>query len=178
MTPEERRKEVMEWLRAIALALVVGGILSLTIRPTLVSGNSMAPTLNDRNYLIIDKMSYHFESPRRGDIIVFKTALKTIEGSPKDLIKRIIATPGDEVVVSEGIVYINGQELRESYILEEHTDGDIQLTIPEDKVFVLGDNRGISMDSRSDEVGLISYDDIRGKILIRVLPIDEFGQVK
>jgi len=178
MTSDERRQELMEWLRAIVLALVVGGVLSLTIRPTLVSGSSMTPTLNDRNYLIIDKVSYLIDSPERGDIIVFKTNLKTLDGAPKDLIKRIIAVPGDVVDIKEGAVYINEQKMMESYVLEPYTDGELQMTIPKNKVFVLGDNREVSMDSRSDQVGLVDYEDIRGKILIRVLPVNEFGQVK
>jgi signal peptidase I len=178
MTSEERIRELMEWLKAIVLALVVGGILSFTIRPTLVSGSSMAPTLNDRNYLIIDKVPYRFGLPDRGDIIVFKTKLKTVEGAPKDLIKRVVAVPGDRIDILEGKVFINDQQLHESYVLDEFTDGDVSLTVPENKVFVLGDNRDISMDSRSNEVGLIDYDNIRGKIFIRVLPINEFGQVK
>jgi signal peptidase I len=168
---------LLEWLRAIILALVVGSILSLTIRPTLVSGNSMAPTLYDRNYLIIDKMSYRFDVPKRGDIIVFKTSLKTADGSPKDLIKRVVAIPGDEIIISDGRVYINNQLLEETYILETYTEGELTLTIPENQYFVLGDNRTVSMDSRSKDVGLVPRDAIRGKILIRVLPINEFGQV-
>jgi len=178
MTADEKRKELLEWLRAIILALVVGLVLSLTIRPTLVSGNSMAPTLNDRNYLIIDKVTYRFENPKRGDIVVFKTGLKTAEGASKDLIKRIVALPGDYISISEGIVYINNQEIKESYVLDPYTEGEMALTVPKDKVFVLGDNRAVSMDSRSGEVGLIPYQAIRGKILIRVLPVNEFGQVK
>lgn len=178
MTSDERRKELMEWLRAIVLALVVGGVLSFTIRPTLVSGNSMTPTLNDRNYLIIDKMSYRFEEPSRGDIVVFKTALKTVDGSPKDLIKRVVALPGDAVRITDGQVYINNQLLRESYVQEAFTDGEVEVSVPEGKVFVLGDNREVSMDSRSVEIGFVPIDKIRGRILIRVLPVNDFGQVK
>lgn len=177
MTADERRREFMEWLRAISLALTVGIVLSLTIRPTLVSGNSMAPTLYDRNYLIIDKMSYRFVQPERGDIIVFKTELKTADGSPKDLIKRVVAVPGDILTISDGAVYINNQQLEEGYILEDYTEGDMTLTIPDDKFFVLGDNRTVSMDSRSEAVGLVTRESIRGKILIRVLPINAFGEV-
>ena len=178
MTSEERKRELMEWLRAIVLALVVGGVLSFTIRPTLVSGNSMTPTLNDRNYLIIDKMTYRFEKPSRGDIVVFKTTLKTADGSPKDLIKRVVGLPGDAVKITEGLVYIDDQLLKESYVLEEFTDGDIEVIIPEGQVFVLGDNRDVSMDSRSVEIGLVPIEQIRGRILIRVLPVNDFGQVQ
>ncbi|MBN2898169.1 MAG: signal peptidase I [Clostridia bacterium] len=178
MTAEERRREFLEWARAIVMALIIGCILSLTIRPTLVSGNSMAPTLNDRNYLIIDKVSYRFDAPHRGDVVVFKTQLTTAEGAPKDLIKRIVGIPGDYVVLREGSVYVNNQLLEEKYVLENFTDGEVALTVPENRYFVLGDNRKVSLDSRSKEVGLVPYDAIRGKILIRVLPINEFGEVK
>lgn len=178
MTSEERKRELMEWLRAIVLALVVGGVLSFTIRPTLVSGNSMTPTLNDRNYLIIDKMTYRFEQPSRGDIVVFKTTLKTVDGSPKDLIKRVVGLPRDAIRITEGLVYINDQLLKESYILEAFTDGDVKVIVPEGKVFVLGDNREVSMDSRSAEIGFVPIEQIRGRILIRVLPVNDFGQVQ
>ncbi len=177
MNSEERKKELMEWIRAIVLALIVGGVLSLTIRPTLVSGNSMTPTLNDRNYLIIDKMTYRFEQPNRGDIIVFKTKLKTADGSPKDLIKRIIALPGDSVKIIEGVVYINNQLLEERYLTESFTEGELDVVVPTDKVFVLGDNRRVSMDSRSVEIGFVPIESIRGRVLIRVLPVNDFGQV-
>lgn len=170
-------KEILEWARAIILALVMGLVLTLIIRPILVKGHSMEPTLGDNNYLLIEQVSYQMSEPDYGDIIVFKSDLFSTDGSQRDLIKRVIGESGDHVVIEEGSVFINDELLKESYLNGKWTAGDVDLFVPEDFVFVMGDNRGNSMDSRSDEVGLVRDDQIRGRVLIRLFPISRFGAI-
>ena len=95
------------------------------------------------------------------------------------MIKRVIAVENDVVTVSEGNVYRNGIKLDESYTLEGFTSGDIKdYAVPENEVFVMGDNRGVSLDSRSGEVGTISEDSIIGKAFFRLYPFSEIGLLK
>jgi len=170
-------KEILEWAKAIILALVIGLVLTLIIRPILVKGHSMEPTLGDNNYLLIEQVSYQVSDPDYGDIIVFKSDLFGTDGSHRDLIKRVIGEAGDHVVIEAGSVFINDVLLDETYLHNTWTEGDVDLTVPNDFVFVMGDNRGNSMDSRSDEVGLVRDDQIRGRVLIRLFPISRFGAI-
>lgn len=171
------KKEILEWLKTIIVSVVIAIVITTFIRPTLVKGESMMPTLQPNNYLIINKVTYMFSGPASGDIVVFSTELHNLDGSNKDLIKRVIGVAGDTVEIKEGKVYINGELISEEYILGNYTNGDVTLTIPEGKIFVMGDNRGNSLDSRSSEVGLVKVSDIKGKVLIRLYPFNELGVV-
>lgn len=171
------KKEILEWLKTIIVSIVIAIVITTFIRPTLVKGESMMPTLQPNNYLIINKVTYMFSDPQNGDIVVFSTELHNLDGSNKDLIKRVIGIEGDTVEIKEGKVYIDGELISEEYILGNYTNGDMTLTIPEGKIFVLGDNRGNSLDSRSSEVGLVDVGDIKGKVLIRLYPFNELGVV-
>lgn len=171
------RKEVLDWLKTIILSVVIAIVITMFIRPTLVKGESMMPTLQPNNYLIINKVTYMFTHPENGDIVVFATGLHNLDGSNKDLIKRVIGVEGDTLEIKEGKVYVNGNLISEEYILGNYTNGDIKLTIPEGKIFVMGDNRGNSLDSRNSEVGLVDLSDIKGKVLIRLYPFNELGSV-
>jgi len=170
-------KEILEWARAIIIALVIGLVLTLLIRPILVKGHSMEPTLGDNNYLLIEQVSYQVGDPTYGDIIVFKSELYSTDGSQRDLIKRVIGGSGDHITIDHGEVYVNDELLDELYTKEEWTGGAVDLVVPNDHVFVMGDNRNNSMDSRSDEVGLVREEQIRGRVLIRLFPISRFGAI-
>ncbi|WIF94986.1 signal peptidase I [Caminicella sporogenes] len=170
-------KEIFEWIKTIAISIVIAFIITMFVRPTLVKGHSMYPTLEPNNYLIINKIPYMIHKPERGDIVVFKSSLETDNGKKKDLIKRVIALEGDKLVIKDGKVYVNGKELKEDYINGNYTSGDIDITIPKGKVFVMGDNRGNSLDSRDERVGLVDIDTIRGKVLVRLFPFSEIGKV-
>ncbi len=169
-------KEIFEWVKTIVVSVIIALLITTFVaRPTLVKQESMYPTLLPNDYLILDKLSYRFHKPKRGDIIVFRTGLKTEEGEDKNLIKRVIAVEGDEIVVKEGKTYLNGQELEEDYVKEDYIRGDINMVIPKDKVFVMGDNRDVSYDSR--DIGPIEANHIRGKILVRLFPFNKIGGV-
>ena len=172
---EKVKKEIFEWVKVFALAIVFAFIITQFIKPTLVRVDSMYSTLEEGDYLIINRMSYKFKEPQRGDIIVFKSDLQQEDGSSKDLVKRVIGVSGDTVKIENSKVYVNGEELVEPYINDEVTEGDIDTVVPENSVFVLGDNREISLDSRYDSVGFIDDSDILGKVFIRLYPFNKIG---
>ena len=171
------RKEIIDWVKTIVISLALAFLIVQVIKPTIVSGESMYPTLNDRDYLILNRMAYKFGDIDRGDIIVFKTDLKQDNGKEKDLIKRVIAIPGDHLVIKDSKVYINGEVQDEPYIHNEYTSGDIDIVIPDNDVFVMGDNRENSRDSRSSDIGLVNESDIIGEVMIRLFPFNKIGTV-
>lgn len=140
---------------------------------TLVVGESMHPTLENRDNLLVDKLTYRFEEPERFDIIVFKFPLQ----DNTYYIKRVIGLPGETVLIdTEGNIYIDGQILEENYGAEVIWDPGIAfqpVTLGPDEYFVLGDNRNHSSDSRNLAVGKISKDLIIGKALLRIYPFSE-----
>lgn len=172
---EKVKKEIFEWVKVFTLAIAFAFIITQFIKPTLVRGDSMYSTLEEGDYLIINRMSYKFKEPKRGDIIVFESDLQQDDGSSKDLVKRVIGVSGDRVKIENSKVYVNGEELVEPYIYDEVTDGDVDTVVPEDSVFVLGDNREISLDSRYDSVGFVDDSDILGKVFIRLYPFNKIG---
>ncbi|WP_160558696.1 signal peptidase I [Parablautia muri] len=145
---------------------------------TKVSGASMEPTLHDGDNLIVDKISYRFEEPKRYDIIVFpfRYEEKTF------YIKRIIGLPGETVYIDEyGIIYIDGNILTESYgkeIIADPGRAYEPITLGEDEYFVMGDNRNNSSDSRDPVVGNIHRDELVGKAWMRIWPFGKFGFIK
>lgn len=167
-----------EWIKDILVAIIVAVIIMQFIKPTIVKETSMQPTLYENNYIFLSKQAYRFDEPEAGDIIVFHTNLKTQTGKEKLLIKRVIGLPGDTVKIEEGEVYINGELLEESYILEQYTSGWVEdIEVPENSLFVMGDNRQNSADSRDPSVGYVKEEDIVGKAVFRLYPFNDFGLI-
>ncbi|MCC7469727.1 MAG: signal peptidase I [Bacteroidetes bacterium] len=162
-----------ELVRFILVAIIVVlPIRILIAQPFIVSGSSMFPTFKDNQYLIVDQVSYKFENPKRGDVIVFRYPLDT----SKFFIKRIIGLPNERVTIEQGHVSITNakgeeEELDEPYI-ESMSQDSMSIQLKGDEYFVLGDNRTASSDSRV--WGVLPHDNIVGKALIRLLPIDSF----
>lgn len=175
---EKFKKELIEWIKVIATALVFAFIITQFIRPTLVRGESMYPTLVENDYLIINRMAYKIGEPKDGDIIVFKTNLLQDDGKPKDLVKRVIATEGQHIKIEDSKVYVDDKLLDEPYIHDNYTSGDIDLIVPEGEVFAMGDNREKSLDSRYEQVGLVDISDVEGKVLIRLYPFNDISLIK
>lgn len=175
---DKLKKEIIDWIKTIAISLVLAFLIVQVIKPTIVSGESMYPTLNDRDYLILNRVSYKFGEIKRGDIVVFRTHLKQENGKEKDLIKRVIAVEGDSLVIKDSQVYVNNELIQEPYIDGAYTAGDIDIVIPEGKVFAMGDNRENSKDSRSEDVGFVDENDILGEVMVRLLPLNKIGTVK
>ena len=172
-------KELKEWIKDILIAVVVAVIILQFIKPTFVKETSMMPTLQPYNFLFLSKQSYRFGEPTRGDIIVFHTNMKTESGDEKLLIKRVIGLPGDTINIADGQVTINGEVLEESYTLEDYTSGYVEdLVIPDDSLFVMGDNRQNSTDSRDPNVGCVKIKAVYGKAVFRLYPFNEIGLLK
>jgi signal peptidase I len=146
------------------------------IRPTVVNGASMDDTLHHKDYIFLSKQAYSFGGePSRGDIVVFPSVDED-DGEEKNLIKRVIAVAGDTVLIEGGVVYVNGEALEEPYTKDGYTDGDMpEIAVPEGRLFLLGDNRQYSLDSRSSSVGFVSEDGLLGKAVFRVFPLSGFG---
>ena len=178
---EERGGSVLlDWIKEILLAVVIALIVMQFIKPTIVKQRSMEPNFYTNDYLLVSKQAYTLfsKAPEMGDVIIFETEMKTENGEEKLLIKRVIGLPGDVISIKEGKVSVNGIEIDDSYTLEQETYGDIEdLVVPEHKVFCLGDNRRVSVDSRSSEVGFIDFDNIIGKAVFRLFPFDRFGTI-
>lgn len=139
----------------------------------------MQPTLYENDYIFLSKQAYNlFGDPEYGDIIVFHSDIESDNGKKKDLIKRIIGLPGDVISVADGVVYRNDGPIKEEYTMEDYTTGQIiDYEIPDGMMFVMGDNRRVSLDSRSEDIGAVAIDDIMGKAVWRVYPFKNFGKL-
>jgi len=163
------KKELLDWLKVGVVALILSIGLTQLIKPVLVVGDSMNNTLENRNYLLMNRIAYIGDKPEAKDIVVFKSE---VEGGTV-LIKRVIGIPDDHVVIKDGDVFINDEKQTESYIKEDFSIGDVDIIVPKDKYFVMGDNRQGSLDSRFKEVGLVPEDEIIGKVFTRLLPFQK-----
>lgn len=164
-------KEAREWALSLLIAVIVAMLFQTYVyAQTEVHNVSMQNTLADGQRLIEDKWSYHFHSPVRGDIVIINGPEHT-----ERLVKRVIGLPGEVIDIRNGHVYINDVKLDEPYAKGETYAGAlaVPLTIPEGHLFVLGDNRENSLDSRS--LGPIVQTSIEGKAVFRIWPIDKFG---
>jgi len=162
-------REILETvIPAVMIALLINLFMAQATR---VYGQSMEPNLRTDQRLIVEKLSYHLHPPRHGDVIV----LKLHDDSSELLIKRVIGLPGEEVEIREGRVFINGQVLEEPY-LNHPTEGQMApKMVPPLHVFVLGDNRGFSNDSRS--FGMVNFSDIIGRAFFSYWPPERLGPV-
>ena len=163
------RKALRSTVGSLIVAAALAVIISTMLLPVLrVTGSSMTPTLQNDEVLLCSKLS----EVRRGDIIAFYY-------NNKVLLKRVIALSGDVVNVTEdGTVYLNGEPLDEPYI-SEAARGECDITlpyqVPENRVFVMGDHRAVSIDSRSTAVGCVAEENVIGKVFVRILPLRSFS---
>lgn len=170
------KSEIREYLEALVIAVVLAlFIITFIAQSFLVQGSSMVPTLHDGERLLVDKLTWRFREPKRGEIVVFRYP----SDPRRKFIKRIIGIPGDQVLIKQGYVYINGQRLEESYVNGPtfgafYRDwGPVEVT--PGHYFVLGDNRTNSDDSRYEDVGLVDRKLLVGRALIRYWPLTEIG---
>jgi signal peptidase I len=152
---------------AFAIALLVQWLL---IKPFTIHQISMQPTLMEGDRILINRLTYHFRDPQAGDVVVFDSPLNNDE----DLVKRVVAVEGDTVAIRDGSLYVNGVAQEEPYLLEQDFQGEESETvIPAGQVFVLGDNRNNSGDSRI--FGPIPRDSLIGSAFVIYWPIRHWG---
>jgi signal peptidase I len=167
--------------RENAQIIIIALILALVIRtwiaePRYIPSDSMQPTLEQGDRLVVDKLSYRFHPPDRGDVIVFKPPSQLQQQGyleSQAFIKRIVATPGETVAVIDGTVYLNNQPLEEHYTLESPYYNLHPVTVPAGQIFVLGDNRNNSNDSHI--WGFLPQTNIIGHAIFRFFPFDRIG---
>jgi len=176
-TPEKKEKKESFWGEVLRFAfivfLIVIPIRIFIVQPFLVSGSSMQHTFEDSDYLMVDEISYKFNDPKRGEVIIFKFPTNT----KQYLIKRVIGLPNETVEVSNNTVTIRNEAnpdgfiLKEGYIEEQTKSEYIKMTLKDDEYFVMGDNRKASADSRI--WGSLNRSYIVGRALIRLLPLNK-----
>lgn len=186
MNENKAKNETWEWIKALLIAFGLAAIIRVFLfTPIVVDGVSMMPTLADGDRMIVNKIGYTIGEPNRFDIVVFHAE------ETKDYIKRIIGLPGEEIEYRDDILYINGKAIEEPYldkfkeekiedgpltenfVLEEKIQSNV---VPEGHVFVLGDNRRKSKDSR--QIGAVPIDEIIGSTKIVFWPFNDFGFVE
>ncbi|SMF81429.1 signal peptidase I [Paenibacillus uliginis N3/975] len=185
---KKKKNEVVEWLKALLIALVLVVLIRwLLFKPFIVQGPSMQPNFVTGQKLIVNEILYDIRKPERGEVVVFH-----VPSEGRDFIKRVIAVAGDTVQVEGDKVLVNGKPVNETYIQEaiDQAHADDRLynstdfpnahfsdgTVPEGHVFVMGDNRSNSTDSRM--IGYIPLEDIVGRADLIFWPIKDIGLIK
>jgi signal peptidase I len=179
--PRARKKKeggvrnAVEWVVIIGGAFLVAFVVkTFLIQAFFIPSGSMLPTLHKDDRVLVNKLSYDLHDVHRGDLVVFERPEGEAAGQIKDLIKRVVGLPGERIEQRDGDVYIDGQLLEEPYLANgtETTNLDPQ-TVPDGHVFVMGDNRSDSMDSRV--FSAIDEDLIVGRAFIRVWPLPDLA---
>lgn len=165
-------KELIELGKSVIIAIIAAFLIITFVFETVrVDGHSMDPTLNNNDRLIVEKVSYYFRAPKPGDIVVIK-----YPANPKEkFIKRVIGVGGDKIKIEDGKLYVNGVLKKESYILEPMIGDFNEVTVPENTIFVMGDNRNNSRDSRFPDVGFVDYKMVVGRAAFRIYPFSRMG---
>jgi signal peptidase I len=186
MMMAKKKNEVWEWTKALIIAVLLAVIIRYFLfAPIVVDGLSMMPTLHDQDRMIVNKIGYTLGKPKRFDIVVFHAP------EHKDYIKRVIGLPGDRVEYKDDTLYINGKAYDEPYLDEykkQFVDGPLTEpftlkdtpvgadTVPEGQLFVMGDNRRFSKDSRL--IGAIPMEKVLGSTKMVYWPVEDFRIVK
>jgi signal peptidase I len=165
---------VVEWVVLIALALAIALLIkAFLFQAFYIPSESMVPTLQENDRVLVNKLSYRLHDVHRGDIVVFRAPEGQADGI-EDLVKRVVGLPGETLEGRNGRVFVNGQVLQEDYLPEgtlSRTFGPLE--IPPGTVFVMGDNRQSSKDSTA--FGPIPEDDIVGRVFVRIWPVTRIG---
>lgn len=167
---------VSDWLVSIIVAVALAFcIRTFIVEPYMVEGSSMYPTLVNHERLLVNKFTYFVNDPQKGEIIVFCYP----KDESRDFIKRVIATAGDTVEMRNGKVLVNGTEIEENYVWKEDPKGPNmsdyrKSVVPDGHIFVLGDNRNNSEDSRFADVGFVPLDLVKGKASMAFWPVDRW----
>lgn len=176
-TQTDRENPWLEIVKTVATAAILAfGIRTFVAEARYIPSSSMEPTLEINDRLIIEKISYHFRQPERGDVVVFSPTKALQEQNFNEaFIKRVIGLPGETVEVKNGKVYINNQPLKENYIAEKPIYDYGPVVVPKGQFLVLGDNRNNSYDSHY--WGFVPLENIIGRAFVRFWPLDRAGEI-
>ncbi|KYO68701.1 signal peptidase I [Thermovenabulum gondwanense] len=169
------KNELMEWIKSIAIALVIAlAIRAYIIEPMIVPTGSMIPTINIGDRILVNKYIYRIKPLQRGDIVVFKYP----DDPSQTFVKRLIGLGGDVIEIKEGVLFINGKEYKEDYLNEPIVGNFGPYKVPEGYYFMMGDNRNNSKDSRFWVNKFVPKKYIVGKAVFRIWPLDRIGRIK
>jgi len=165
------KKIILEWVRMVLIALVISFFIRTYVAEARwVPTESMAPTIKAGDHLMTEKIAFKIKGIERGDIVVF-TPPEKVNVENEDFVKRVIGLPGETIYIKDGVVYINDQPLNEPYILEKTKRDFYPFTIPDNCVFVMGDNRNNSYDSRY--WGALPIENIIGRVVVLYYPLKD-----
>ena len=169
-----------DWLVSVIVAVALAFcIRTFLVEPYMVEGSSMYPSLVNHERLLVDKLSYFITDPQRGEIVVFRYP----KDQSRDFIKRVIAVGGDTVEMRRGKVLVNGNVIEEGYTYKNDPKGPNQSdyrksVVPKGHIFVLGDNRNNSEDSRFADVDFVPHKLVKGRAIFRFWPTNKIGVLK
>lgn len=196
--PQQSGDSLGAFLRELPVLLLIAFVLAFLLRTFVVQvfyipSQSMEPTLQVNDRMVVEKVTYHFRDPQRGEVIVFEgdeplpveedqttlgkvvraagQFLGVVPVNARDFVKRVIGLPGDEVVIEEGVVKVNGEPIEEPYVVFEDGRSHGPFNVPEGKLFVLGDNRPNSSDSRFT-LGYVDEENVVGRAAVVIWPLD------
>jgi signal peptidase I len=189
------------FLRELPVLLLIAFVLAFLLRTFVlqvfyIPSSSMEPTLQINDRMVVEKVTYRFREPRHGEIAVFEgdnmggpppgesgvqrvvrgvgQFIGVVPASARDFVKRVVGLPGDEIVIESGQLFVNGQSLDEPYVVFDDESDFGPVTVPEDRLFFLGDNRPNSSDSRRS-LGFVATDDLVGRAVVIIWPVDHGG---
>ena len=169
-------RSAREWIAVIIVALLSAFVIRAAVVQTyFIPSNSMAPTLEVGDRLMVYKLAFRVGQVDRGDLVVFNRPPSIENSQIKDFVKRVVALPGEQIQAINGVIYVDNLPLPEEYLGENSLTADFDpIDVPKDHIFVMGDNRSNSRDSRS--FGPINVDLLVGEVFVRIWPLSNAGR--
>lgn len=171
---------IFKYIKEVGVCITAALLITLVLikfffQISEVEGVSMMPTLNNKDRIVVDKISVNFAEPKRGDVVIIKYPADT----RVKYVKRIAAIAGDRVKIEDNKFYLNGRSQEETYIKDKYIKGYFsEVVVPDNTIFVLGDNRNESIDSRFNDVGFVNKKLIVGKAILKIYPLDKFERIR
>ncbi len=169
-------RSAREWIAVIIVALLAAFVIrAVVVQTYFIPSNSMAPTLEVGDRLMVYKLAFSVGQVDRGDLVVFNRPPSIENSQLKDFVKRVVALPGEQIQAINGVVYVDNLPLPEEYLSENSLTADFEpIDVPKDHIFVMGDNRSNSRDSRL--FGPINVDLLVGEVFVRIWPLSNAGR--
>lgn len=176
---EKKKRWVIEIIIYVSLIILCAFFIpKYVLQRTIIDGDSMETNLSDEENVLVEKVTVKLNQLKRFDVIVFYPFGEELEDY---YVKRIIGLPGETVLISDAVIYINGEALKEDFGKDPIVDSGLArepITLADDEYFVLGDNRSISEDSRNEAIGPVKRANIEGKVILRIWPLSKFGTIR